>query len=240
MDRDEKARASGVAEESLQRTPWKDVKAQWDMLDAVMQGLSIKYPIVGIGLMSGDKAMGEMVQDDPKAARAAMINLLTSTRAAIQETRPKLAGSLAYELIPIHNQLFGGQTSGSGVDWKDPVAQALAKEVLELESDKAFWITMGLSTLAAAAFIIAEFATAGLATFAGAALIGTGVGIGAGQAIAAWEKARTMGRPTRPRPGQGPSSWPRVRLTWRPSRPRSPRSWCSWTSRARSSRSGGR
>jgi hypothetical protein len=45
---------------------------------------------------------------------------------------------------------------------------------------------MGLATLAAAAFILAEFATAGLAT---AALVGAGIGLGAGQAIVAWEKA---------------------------------------------------
>ncbi len=192
VDRDEKAKAAGVSPESLQRTAWKDVKAQWDMLDTVMQGLSIKYPIVGIGLMRGDKAMGEMVQDDPKAARAAMVSALTTTRTSIQETRPKLSGGLAYELVPIHNQLFGGQTGPSAIDWKDPVAQALAKEVLELESDKAFWVSMGLATLAAAAFILAEFATAGMATFAGVALLSTGVGLGAGQAIMAWEKARTM------------------------------------------------
>ena len=48
---------------------------------------------------------------------------------------------------------------------------------------------MGLATLAAAAFILAEFATAGLAT---AALVGFGVGLGAGQAIVAWEKALEM------------------------------------------------
>ncbi|MBX3031368.1 MAG: hypothetical protein KF809_14565 [Chloroflexi bacterium] len=191
-DRDEKAKAAGVAPESLQRTAWKDVKAQWDMLETVMQGLSIKYPIVGIGLMRGDKTMADMTQEDPKAARAAMVSALTSTRTSIQETRPKLAGDLAYELVPIHNQLFGGQKGPSSIDWKDPVAQAVAKEVLELEGDKAFWVSMGLATLAAAAFILAEFATAGMATFAGAALIGAGVGIGAGQAIVAWEKARTM------------------------------------------------
>jgi hypothetical protein len=191
-DRDEKAKASGVAPESLQRTPWKEVKAQWDLLDTVMQGLSIKYPIVGIGLMRGDKTMADMTQEDPKAARAAMVSALTTTRTSIQDTRPKLAGGLAYELVPIHNQLFGGQQGPSSIDWKDPVAQAVAKEVLALESDKAFWVSMGLATLAAAAFVLAEFATAGMATFAGAALIGTGVGLGAGQAIVAWEKARTM------------------------------------------------
>jgi hypothetical protein len=48
---------------------------------------------------------------------------------------------------------------------------------------------MGLATLAAAAFILAEFATAGMAT---AALVGFGVGLGAGEAIAAWQKALTM------------------------------------------------
>jgi hypothetical protein len=188
-DRIEKARAAGLSEEALQRVPWKEVKAQWDVLDAIMQGLSIAYPIAGIGLMRGDRAMGEAVQDDPKAAKAAIVAMLTSTRDSIRETRPKLAGSLAYELVPIHNQLFGGTKGGSNTDWKSPVAQALAKEVLELKSDVAFWKSMGLATLAAAAFILAEFATAGMAT---AALIGFGVGLGAGQAIVAWEKALEM------------------------------------------------
>jgi hypothetical protein len=191
-DRIEKARAAGVSEEALRRTPWKTVKAQWDMLDTIMQGLSIAYPVAGVGLMRGDKAMGEAVQDDPKAAKAAIVSMLTTTRDSIRETRPRLAGGLAYELVPIHHQLFGGTTGASGIDWKDPIAQAVATEVLQLKSDIEFWKSMGLSTLAAAAFILAEFATAGMATFAGAALLGAGVGIGAGQAIVAWDKALDM------------------------------------------------
>jgi len=188
-DRIEKARAAGLSEESLKRTPWKNVKTQWDMLDTIMQGLSIAYPVAGVGLMRGDKAMGEAVQDDPKAAKAAIVSMLTSTRDAIRDTRPKVSGGLAYELVPIHHQLFGGTRGASGIDWKDPAAQAVAKEVLQLESDIEFWKSMGLATLAAAAFVLAEFATAGMATFAGAALISAGVGIGAGQAIVAWDKA---------------------------------------------------
>jgi hypothetical protein len=199
-DRDEKARASGVAPENLARTPWKDVKAQWDVLTAIMTGLSIAYPVAGIGLMSGDKPMGDAASEDPKVAKAAIVTMLTTTRDSIRGTRPKLAGGLAYELSPIHQQLFAGAKGKSGIDWKDPIAQALAKEVLELKSNVEFWKSMGLATLAAAAFIIAEFATAGLAT---AALVGFGVGLGVGQAAVAWDKALTMAQADKATTGSG-------------------------------------
>ena len=189
-DRIEKARAAGIPEASLTRAPWKEVKAQHDVLDAIMQGLSIAYPAAGIALMAPGPQATRAGGEDPKQAKTAIVGMLTSTRDAIRSTRPKLAGGLAYELSPIHHQLFGGGTRGSsGVDWKDPVAQAVAKEVLELKSNVEFWKSMGLATLAAAAFILAEFATAGLATVA---LVGFGVGLGAGQAIVAWEKALQM------------------------------------------------
>lgn len=199
-DRDEKARASGVAPESLARTPWKNVKAQWDVLTAIMTGLSIAYPVAGVGLMSGDKAMGDAAAEDPKVAKAAIVTMLTTTRDSIRGTRPKLAGGLAYELSPIHQQLFAGTKGASGIDWKDPIAQALAKEVLELKSNVEFWKSMGIATLAAAAFIIAEFATAGLAT---AALVGFGVGLGVGQAAVAWDKALTMSEADKATTGSG-------------------------------------
>lgn len=186
----EKAKAAGLTEAALRRTPWKDVKAQYDVLEAIMQGLSIAYPAAGIALMAPAPQAGRAGGEDPKAAKTAIVGMLGGARDAIRATRPKLAGGLAYELSPIHNQLFaGGSKGGSGVDWKDPVAQAVAKEVLELKSNVEFWKSMGLATLAAAAFILAEFATAGLATVA---LVGFGVGLGAGQAIVAWEKALEM------------------------------------------------
>ncbi len=200
-DRIEKARAAGASPETLAPVPYRDVKAQWDVLEAIMQGLSIAYPVVGIGMMGGDRPMeAASATEDPRAARAAILGMLTSTRDSIRSTRPKLAGSLAYELTPIHNQLFGGARGTTGVDWKDAAAQALAKEVLDLESTAEFWKTMGLSTLAAAAFILAEFATAGMAT---AALVGFGVGIGAGQAAVAWDKAMEMTQAARATTGGG-------------------------------------
>ena len=38
------------ATRSWRRTPWKNVKAQWDVLEAILQGLAIAYPTVGIAL----------------------------------------------------------------------------------------------------------------------------------------------------------------------------------------------
>ena len=192
QDRREKAAKywgqRGFAPDELKA--WKDVKGQWDFLEAISRGLATAYPVVGIGLMGGDQKMAASAVDDPKKARDAIVAMLTSTRDSISATRPKLAGKLAFELAPIHDQLFSGSAHGSSkVDWTDPAGKALAKEVLELESNIEFWKNMGLSTLAAAAFILAEFATAGLATVA---LVGVGVGIGVGQAALAWDKAVTM------------------------------------------------
>ncbi len=188
-DRIEKAKAKGMTDAQLARTPWKDVKLQWDTLDAILQGLAVAYPVVGIGLMQ-PKGIGPVAGgEDPKAAKAAIVSMLSGARDAIRDTKPKLAGSLAYELSPIHGQLFGGVKGASGIKWSDPVYQVVAKEVLELKQDVEFWKSMGLATLAAAAFILAEFATAGMASVA---LVGFGVGLGAGQAVVAWEKALTM------------------------------------------------
>lgn len=168
---------------------WDDLKAEWGTLQAFEEGLTIAYPVVGIAAGGTSGELGTLAGDDPKAAKAMIVGQLKTVRENIEKTRPKIAGSLAYELKPIHDLLFAGAAKPSGIDWGKPAAKALANELVELHEDREFWVTMGLSTAAAALFIIASFVTAGTAT---AALIGAGVGIGAGQAAVSWDKALTM------------------------------------------------
>ncbi len=168
---------------------WDDIRAEWEALQAFMEGLTIAYPAVGVVTGSGAANLDVMAGDDPKAAKAMVVGQLASVRDGIASARPKVAGSLAYELKPIHDILFSGGAKPSGIDWSKPVAKSLADELVQLHDDREFWVTMGLSTAAAALFIVASFVTMGTAS---AALIGAGVGIGLGQAAASWDKALTI------------------------------------------------
>ena len=169
--------------------PWDDVKADWNGFEAFLDGLTMAYPVLGIAASSSADAVGTLAGDDPKAARTLMVGELKSVRENISKSRPKVGGTLAYELKPIHDTLFAGSARPSGIDWSKPVAKSLATELVELHDDKEFWVTMGLSAAAAALFIIANFVTFGTAT---AVLIGAGVGIGLGQAAVSWDKALDM------------------------------------------------
>jgi hypothetical protein len=132
----------------------------------------------------GDVA--KVANDSPQAARSAIIASLKALREHIASTQGKLDGRLAYDLKPIHGRLMSGAARGaSGIDWANPVPKAIAHEVLEAKADRDFWLTLGLSTLVAAAFVIAEIGTLGLATPVLAA-VGTGIGVGM---AGAWAQA---------------------------------------------------
>lgn len=127
---------------------------------------------------------------DPSNSHAAAEKVLTQTLANIANTREKLgSGDLDWrELKPIHDQLFRGQGVAK-LDWGAEPNHAIAKGLVADYEDIAFWETLGIGTLAAAAFIFSEIATAGLASFAWAAL---GVGIGGIQAARSWERYDTL------------------------------------------------
>jgi hypothetical protein len=166
---------------------YEDAQSTHETFQAVIDGLTAKYPVL-YSVLQGDnlEAAGTM-SESPDQAFAVVNQTLSGVLQHIRETRPKVAGDLAFELQPIHGQLFAGQVSGpSGIDWKNPVAQALGQQVLEGHSEENLLRDLGISTLAAAAFIAAEFVTGGLATFA---LVAAGMSLGITQAAMAWDKA---------------------------------------------------
>jgi len=166
---------------------WEQVDNQYKRVSALIAGVTNANPAV-YAAMREDGLKG-LTGDDPQAALQVAGTTLRKVLSDIDATGPKIAGGdLDYrDLVPIHQQLFAGMTRGpTQTDWSKPFARAVAKQVLADHEASEFWISLGLGTLAAAAFIVAELATAGSATFFIAA--GVGVGAGAVQAGRSWEQ----------------------------------------------------
>lgn len=126
-------------------------------------------------------------QQSPEAARALAATVLNDLLANIAKSTTMLAtDKLAYEeLEPIHQQLFAGKkVEGGTVDWSNEYNKGVGEALVSKYKSKEFWITLGLGTLTAAAFIFSELASGGLATFAWASI---GVGLGATQAVRSWQ-----------------------------------------------------
>jgi hypothetical protein len=168
-----------------------DLQFQYDVLQGIVDGLGAKYPaIYAVVSQGGPEGVAAVAGDNPDQAKAMVVKTVTTVKDNIAKTRPQVAADLPWDLEPLHQQLMtGAAKAGSGTDWTDPIAKALASASLERHQSHDFWKTMGLTSLAAAAFILAEFATGGLATFA---LVAAGVTIGAGQAAMSWDKATTL------------------------------------------------
>jgi len=155
---------------------WEDLKMHWDNLSGVIAHYANQYPIV-YGLLSvGDKDKLEQVgTGGAQEARAAIADGMMEVRKNIIETIPKIGGDLDdRDLAPIHAQFYAGMPSQSGTDWSKSFEQWAAKDLIDDHETVEFWISLGLGTLAAAAFVVAEIATVGGATFIIAAVVAAG------------------------------------------------------------------
>ncbi len=166
--------------------PWAEVDAQYRPLEAIWVDFQRRSPVM-VALAEGSADPSAVAGMETKDARAAVGKLLLGLIARIDEAVPKVGDDLEYsDFVPIHAQLFGGSLKGvSGVDWQQPVEQAVMKDFVGDAGTADLLRTLGLSVLAAAAFILAEFATGGLATFL---LAGAGVTLGAVNAGISWDK----------------------------------------------------
>jgi hypothetical protein len=166
-----------------------EIMPNYAMAQAAVNGLLTKYPAL-VGLEGGGadpQAAAALSTSDPDAARATVLAALHRTREHITDTRDRLGGDLPYELHPIHDELLSGKLKTT-TDWTNPFNKAIAQATVQAYDDHQFWVDLGLSTLAAAAFVVAEIATGGMATF----FVGFAVGIGVGQAAEKWQKAQAL------------------------------------------------
>lgn len=154
------------------------VKGLYDSCQSFVDGLTKRYP--GLYTLAAEDRLGELAQkESPAQIRSMMSGALNELGENIHNTREDLnEDDLDWqELKPIHAQLQGGKPSASKTDWSTNIAKFVMAAELEGYEDSQFWVTMGLTTLGAAAFVIAELATFGTATFWLAAAVGMGAGI---------------------------------------------------------------
>ncbi len=167
---------------------WAEVKAHHDRLQAVIATLAGESPALYAPAAQDDTArLADMAAAPAPEARQAMAATLRELLANIRATMPKLGGDLDdRDLTPLHDRLFQGAPGASGTSWSNPLHQSIAREVVEGHEDAQFWLSLGLGTAAAAAFVVAELATFGGATF----FIAGGAGLAAGGVMAArgWEQ----------------------------------------------------
>lgn len=168
---------------------FQETMTKYALAQAVVNGLMKKYPAL-MGLEGGGAdpgASATLATAEPDAARANVLAGLHRVREHIADTRGRLGGDLPYELQPIHQQLLGGKVKTSN-DWTNPFAKSIGEATVKAYEDSQFWVELGLTTLAAAAFVVAEIATGGMATF----FVGFAVGVGMGQAAQKWQKAKEL------------------------------------------------
>lgn len=168
---------------------WDQTNENYQGVKAVLQMVANQYPAI-YALMrdeSGAQLQKFLDKESPEEAQMFLAEALYAVVQKIQETRNKLMSEDldVLDLVPIHQQMFkGAKPSGGSTDWTRFGEQWAAKDVVKGHEDAEFWISIGLGTLAAAAFVVAEVASGGTATIA---LI-AGLGLGAAQAGMSWEK----------------------------------------------------
>ncbi|HKG62314.1 MAG TPA: DUF4157 domain-containing protein [Pyrinomonadaceae bacterium] len=167
---------------------WQQIKGQYDRVSAVVSSFANLYPSVYV-LIQEDR-LDELAQAGSAAQAKGVVG--TTLRKALekaQEADQKVATQdiSFYDLLPVHARLFSGSSKellAPRFPWEHPFYQDIGKGILKDHETKEFWVSLGLSLLAAAALIAAPF-TGGLTA---ALLVGVGLGIGAGQAIVSWER----------------------------------------------------
>ena len=164
---------------------WLPVKQVWDPLAGFITTIANRYPAIYAGIEQSQTIWG---RDDkiapiakaatPAQARQLIGDVLKETLRNIREARPKiLSNDPDYrDLLPIHAQMLAGTaTVPSGNDWNDPFYSWVMRHDMEGYKVRQFWVRLGLQSAAAAAFVVAELATFGTATF----FVAAGVGLAA-------------------------------------------------------------
>jgi hypothetical protein len=169
---------------------YDEVQKHWEELDTGVRRVLADSPAV-FAIVSNrpdaapGQAASEFSKEDTKTARASLAEALTKVGKKIDAAVPLVGGSLDYrDFIPVHQQLLGGG------EFAGEIERAVIQKDIEGHEMGKVLRSLGLGALSAAAFLVAEFATAGMATF-----IGVAIGVGAsatnaGLSIADYVKKR--------------------------------------------------
>ncbi|WP_233104100.1 AHH domain-containing protein [Haliangium ochraceum] len=172
---------------------WDEVKAHHERLQAVIAQLASASPVLYQAAAQGDdNALATMAAAPPGEARGTMAKRLSDQLSNVRTTQAELGSDLdELECTPLHEQLFAGAASASGTAWNAPGNQLIARQLIAEHARSEARTEAALATVAAAAFVIAEVASFGSATF----FLAAGAGVAAGGTLAAgsWEHAEDLG-----------------------------------------------
>jgi hypothetical protein len=175
--------------------PYASVKDSYEELSTYISTIANKYPAVYAVVAEGDSGKaGDAATPgnaNPQEAQRIVGEKMREVLKNITKTEAKLDDTdLILDLLPIQHQLLSGKAASSQTQWSKALPKWVAEKVKENHEEEQFWLKLGLGSLAAAAFVIAEFATAGTATFFLAA--GVGLGVSAAGVAMDWDKAMTL------------------------------------------------
>ena len=168
---------------------WEDVNKIYQRLSNDIADIANQSPAVYALIGQGGRnpaAEAATANASPEKARSIISKAMREVLKNIKDTTPKIdSDDLDYrDLTPIHAQLFSGMKAESGTTWSDVVPHTIAKDIVKGHEATQALIKLGLQTLAAMAFLVAEVASAGTATFFIAAAVSVGAA-GADVAISA-------------------------------------------------------
>jgi hypothetical protein len=166
--------------------PWDEVKKNWDDVSMVQTVCEQRSPALAVmGEKGNAKTTGATAEADLATARKQISAGLKELIDRIEKAVPMVGSSIDYEdLVPIHNQLFSGQTGSSGTNWAAQPEQGVAKTYVKKADATRLLASLGLGALSAAAFILAPF-TGGASLVA---LLVIGVGATVANAAISWDR----------------------------------------------------
>lgn len=174
---------------------WSAVKPMWDAANAAVLALADQSPALYALASKGDiEALRALGQGPTENAQVRLTEVLEQALADLNEAELALdEGDLGWQNLGlVQGRALAGQRAfgSSGVDWTDADNQAAAQGVMQDTTRAEFWENLGLGAVAGVAFLVAELASAGSATFLIAA--GLGLGISGGMAAEQWTTANAM------------------------------------------------
>ena len=152
---------------------------KWNGLIGSESALVKEHPSAAFFVGEGGDPSKIKSDKEIRVARAEIARALDDLDEKINAAMPKIGhGANFVDLVPIQQELMAGPV------WSKPIEGAIAREAVSDANLDNLLKTLGLSTLSAAAFLFASFATGGLATF----LFAAGAGISGAQAAESWDK----------------------------------------------------
>jgi len=159
--------------------PWEKVNEVYQKLSKDIADIANQSPAVyALIAQGGQNPAAEAANASPENVRNVIAKAMREVLKNIKDTDPKIdSNDLDYrDLTPIHAQLYSGMKaeSGSGIAWSEAVPQLIAKDIVKGHEATQALNTLLLQNLAAMAFLVAEVASLGTATFFIAAAVAVG------------------------------------------------------------------